>query len=112
MGFKMGNSVGLAEVGKSTLFQRATKNSGRRERAAIFRFCTIEPNVGEVAVRHARLDKLAEIAGSSRSSPHGLTFRRILPVWSKARPKAKDWSNQFLQTSAKQTPFALCCACF
>ena len=58
MGFRMG-IVGLPNVGKSTLFNALTKTAAAQ--AANFPFCTIEPNVGEVSVPDARLDKLAEI---------------------------------------------------
>ena len=53
MGFKMG-IVGLPNVGKSTLFNALTKTAAAQ--AANFPFCTIEPNVGDVAVPDARLD--------------------------------------------------------
>ena len=52
MGFKTG-IVGLPNVGKSTLFNALTRTAAAQ--AANFPFCTIEPNVGEVAVRDARL---------------------------------------------------------
>ena len=61
MGFRMG-IVGLPNVGKSTLFNALTKTAAAQ--AANFPFCTIEPNVGEVAVPDRRLDTLAQIAGS------------------------------------------------
>jgi len=62
MGFRMG-IVGLPNVGKSTLFNALTRTAAAQ--AANFPFCTIEPNVGEVSVPDARLEKLAAIAGSS-----------------------------------------------
>ena len=61
MGFRMG-IVGLPNVGKSTLFNALTRTAAAQ--AANFPFCTIEPNVGDVAVPDARLEKLAAIAGS------------------------------------------------
>jgi hypothetical protein len=68
MGFRMG-IVGLPNVGKSTLFNALTRTAAAQ--AANFPFCTIEPNVGEVAVPDPRLEKLAAIAARSRSSRRG-----------------------------------------
>lgn len=59
--------VGLPNVGKSTLFNAIVEN-GKAE-AANFPFCTIEPNVGIVAVPDARLDSLAEISKSAKTLP-------------------------------------------
>ena len=56
MGFRMG-IVGLPNVGKSTLFNALTRTAAAQ--AANFPFCTIEPNVGEVAVPDRRLERLA-----------------------------------------------------
>ena len=72
MGFRMG-IVGLPNVGKSTLFNALTKTAAAQ--AANFPLCTIEPNVGEVAVPDPRLDKLAESRAASRSS------RPASPSW-------------------------------
>ncbi|TGY86983.1 GTPase, partial [Marinicauda pacifica] len=66
MGFKSG-IVGLPNVGKSTLFNALTQTAAAQ--AANYPFCTIEPNVGEVAVPEPRLFKLAEIAGSANIIP-------------------------------------------
>jgi ribosome-binding ATPase YchF (GTP1/OBG family) len=71
MGFKVG-IVGLPNVGKSTLFNALTRTAAAQ--AANFPFCTIEPNVGEVAVPDPRLDKLAEIAKSKQVIPARMTF--------------------------------------
>ena len=65
MGFKCG-IVGLPNVGKSTLFNALTETAAAQ--AANYPFCTIEPNVGEVAVPDARLDKLSAIAKSAQRS--------------------------------------------
>ena len=65
MGFKCG-IVGLPNVGKSTLFNALTETAAAQ--AANYPFCTIEPNVGEVAVPDPRLDKLSAIAKSARVS--------------------------------------------
>ena len=59
MGFKCG-IVGLPNVGKSTLFNALTQTAAAQ--AANYPFCTIEPNVGDVAVPDPRLDVLAKIA--------------------------------------------------
>ena len=71
MGFKCG-IVGLPNVGKSTLFNALTETAAAQ--AANYPFCTIEPNVGEVAVPDPRLDKLSAIAGSAQIIPTRLTF--------------------------------------
>ncbi len=68
MGFKMG-IVGLPNVGKSTLFNALTQTAAAQ--AANYPFCTIEPNVGDVAVPDERLDQLAGIAGSASSISPG-----------------------------------------
>ena len=66
MGFKCG-IVGLPNVGKSTLFNALTETAAAQ--AANYPFCTIEPNVGEVAVPDPRLDKLSDIAKSAQIIP-------------------------------------------
>ena len=63
MGFNCG-IVGLPNVGKSTLFNALTATQAAQ--AANYPFCTIEPNVGRVAVPDPRLDKLAAIATSAK----------------------------------------------
>src|SRR5688572_7883744 len=62
MGFKCG-IVGLPNVGKSTLFNALTETAAAQ--AANYPFCTIEPNVGRVAVPDERLDRIGAIAGSA-----------------------------------------------
>ena len=62
MGFRCG-IVGLPNVGKSTLFNALTETAAAQ--AANYPFCTIEPNVGRVAVPDPRLDRIAEIAKSA-----------------------------------------------
>ena len=92
MGFKMG-IVGLPNVGKSTLFNALTKTAAAQ--AANFPFCTIEPNVGEVAVPDARLDKLAAIAQSKQIIPTRMTFVDIAGLV-KGASKGEGLGNQFL----------------
>jgi len=71
MGFKCG-IVGLPNVGKSTLFNALTQTAAAQ--AANYPFCTIEPNLGEVAVPDPRLETLAKIAHSDAVIPTRLTF--------------------------------------
>ena len=63
MGFKCG-IVGLPNVGKSTLFNALTNSN--KAQAENFPFCTIDPNIGIVAVPDERLDKLAKISISKK----------------------------------------------
>ena len=71
MGFRCG-IVGLPNVGKSTLFNALTETQAAQ--AANYPFCTIEPNVGQVAVPDARLDQIAEIAKSAKVIPTQLSL--------------------------------------
>jgi ribosome-binding ATPase YchF (GTP1/OBG family) len=68
MGFKCG-IVGLPNVGKSTLFNALTQTAAAQ--AANYPFCTIEPNVGDVAVPDERLETLAKSPARRRSSRRG-----------------------------------------
>ena len=71
MGFNCG-IVGLPNVGKSTLFNALT--STQAAEAANYPFCTIEPNVGKVAVPDERLEKLAVLGKSAKIIPTSLEF--------------------------------------
>jgi GTP-binding protein YchF len=108
MGFKMG-IVGLPNVGKSTLFNALTKTAAAQ--AANFPFCTIEPNVGEVAVPDARLDKLAEIAGSKQIIPTRMTFVDIAGLV-KGASKGEGLGNQFLANIRECDAIAHVLRCF
>ena len=92
MGFKCG-IVGLPNVGKSTLFNALTQTAAAQ--AANYPFCTIEPNVGDVAVPDARLDKLAAIAKSAEIIPTRITFVDIAGLV-KGASKGEGLGNQFL----------------
>ena len=108
MGFKMG-IVGLPNVGKSTLFNALTKTAAAQ--AANFPFCTIEPNVGEVAVPDARLDKLAEIAKSKQVIPTRMTFVDIAGLV-KGASKGEGLGNQFLANIREVDAIAHVLRCF
>jgi GTP-binding protein YchF len=71
MGFNCG-IVGLPNVGKSTLFNALTQTAAAQ--AANYPFCTIEPNLGRVAVPDRRLAALARIGKSARIVPTSLEF--------------------------------------
>ena len=92
MGFKCG-IVGLPNVGKSTLFNALTKTAAAQ--AANYPFCTIEPNVGDVAVPEPRLKKLAEIAKSKEVIPARMQFVDIAGLV-KGASKGEGLGNQFL----------------
>ncbi|PQA86783.1 redox-regulated ATPase YchF [Hyphococcus luteus] len=92
MGFKCG-IVGLPNVGKSTLFNALTKTAAAQ--AANYPFCTIEPNVGDVAVPEPRLKQLAEIAGSKEIIPARMQFVDIAGLV-KGASQGEGLGNQFL----------------
>lgn len=92
MGFNCG-IVGLPNVGKSTLFNALTETAAAE--AANYPFCTIEPNVGRVAVPDPRLERLAEIAGSGKVIPTQLEFVDIAGLV-RGASKGEGLGNQFL----------------
>ncbi len=108
MGFKTG-IVGLPNVGKSTLFNALTRTAAAQ--AANFPFCTIEPNVGEVAVPDARLDQLAAIAGSKEIIPTRMTFVDIAGLV-KGASKGEGLGNQFLANIRECDAIAHVLRCF
>ncbi|MBQ4874495.1 MAG: redox-regulated ATPase YchF [Rickettsiaceae bacterium H1] len=92
MGFKCG-IVGLPNVGKSTLFNAVTQTQNAE--AANYSFCTIEPNIGRVAVTDRRLDKLAKIAESQKIIYNQLEIVDIAGLV-KGASKGEGRGNQFL----------------
>ena len=108
MGFRMG-IVGLPNVGKSTLFNALTRTAAAQ--AANFPFCTIEPNVGEVAVPDPRLEKLAAIAGSKQIIPTRITFVDIAGLV-RGASKGEGLGNQFLANIRETDAIAHVLRCF
>ena len=92
MGFNCG-IVGLPNVGKSTLFNALTSTAAAQ--AANYPFCTIEPNIGRVAVPDSRLDILAKLAHSAKIIPTQLEFVDIAGLVRGASQGA-GLGNQFL----------------
>ena len=92
MGFKCG-IVGLPNVGKSTLFNALTETAAAQ--AANYPFCTIEPNVGNVAVPDERLQTIAKIGGSAKIIETQLGFVDIAGLV-RGASKGEGLGNQFL----------------
>ena len=87
--------VGLPNVGKSTLFNSLTKAGAE---SANYPFCTIDPNVGVVAVPDDRLDKLAALYNSAKITPAVIEFVDIAGLV-KGASKGEGLGNQFLEVS-------------
>ena len=84
--------VGLPNVGKSTLFNAITKAGAE---AANYPFCTIEPNVGVVAVPDNRLDVLTKLYSSKKTTPALVRFVDIAGLV-KGASKGEGLGNKFL----------------
>ena len=108
MGFKCG-IVGLPNVGKSTLFNALTQTAAAQ--AANYPFCTIEPNVGEVAVPDARLEELARLAKSEAIVPTRLSFVDIAGLV-RGASKGEGLGNQFLANIREVDAIAHVVRCF
>ena len=108
MGFKCG-IVGLPNVGKSTLFNALTETAAAQ--AANYPFCTIEPNVGEVAVPDPRLETLAALAKSATIVPTRLTFVDIAGLV-RGASKGEGLGNQFLANIREVDAIAHVVRCF
>ncbi len=92
MGFKCG-IVGLPNVGKSTLFNALT--TSKKAQAENFPFCTIDPNVGIVAVPDERLNKISTISDSAKKINAAITFVDIAGLV-KGASKGEGLGNKFL----------------
>jgi GTP-binding protein YchF len=108
MGFKCG-IVGMPNVGKSTLFNALTQTAAAQ--AANYPFCTIEPNVGEVAVPDPRLETLAKLAKSEQIVPTRLSFVDIAGLV-RGASKGEGLGNQFLANIREVDAIAHVVRCF
>ena len=108
MGFKCG-IVGLPNVGKSTLFNALTATA--QAQAANYPFCTVEPNVGRVAVPDARLERVAGLAGAPRLMPAFLEFVDIAGLV-RGASRGEGLGNRFLATIREVDAIAHVLRCF
>ncbi len=101
--------VGLPNVGKSTLFNALTQTAAAQ--AANYPFCTIEPNVGDVAVPEPRLDALAKIAASKEIIPARINFVDVAGLV-RGASKGEGLGNQFLANIRDCDAIAFVARCF
>ena len=101
--------VGLPNVGKSTLFNALTETASAQ--AANYPFCTIEPNIGDVAVPEPRLDALAKIGGSKEIIPARINFVAVAGLV-RGASKGEGLGNQFLGNIRDCDAVAFVARCF
>ena len=100
--------VGLPNVGKSTLFNAITKAGAE---AANYPFCTIEPNVGVVAVPDGRLEVLTKLYNSKKTTPASVRFVDIAGLV-KGASKGEGLGNKFLEHIRQVDAIAHVVRCF
>ena len=100
--------VGLPNVGKSTLFNAITKSKAPAEN---YPFCTIDPNVGVVAVPDERIDRLAEMEKSEKRVPAIVEFVDIAGLV-KGASKGEGLGNKFLSHIREVDAIAMVVRCF
>jgi ribosome-binding ATPase len=108
MGWSCG-IVGLPNVGKSTLFNALTATQAAE--AANYPFCTIEPNIGRVAVPDRRLETCAALARSAKVVPTQLEFVDIAGL-ARGAAKGEGLGNQFLANIREVDAIAHVLRCF
>src|SRR6201981_1244588 len=108
MGFSCG-IVGLPNVGKSTLFNALTATAAAE--AANYPFCTIEPNLGRVAVPDERLEVAARLAKSAKIIPTPLGFVEIARLV-RGAARGEGLGNQFLGQVREVDAIAHVLRCF
>ena len=101
--------VGLPNVGKSTLFNALTQTSNAQ--AENYPFCTIEPNIGEVAIPEIRLKTLSEINNSKSIIPTKISFVDIAGLV-KGASKGEGLGNKFLANIREMDAIAYVIRCF
>jgi len=101
--------VGLPNVGKSTLFNALTQTAAAQ--AANYPFCTIEPNVGDVAVPEPRLEPLARIAKSKEIIPARINFVDVAGLV-RGASQGEGLGNQFLSHIRDCDAVAFVARCF